>query len=77
MEPEGILKAWTTKVLIKSARSKAMIIASAYSRRVDLRFGFIDCSVNGRLLLKILDKKQQGFKLKHAKKQEGLKQDNT
>jgi hypothetical protein len=31
MEPEGILKAWTTKDRMMKARMKAMIRASAYS----------------------------------------------
>jgi len=35
MDPEGILKAWTTKVRISRAKAKAMMIASAYSRNVD------------------------------------------
>jgi hypothetical protein len=39
IDPEGILKAWTTKVLIKRASSKAIRIASIYSRRVDLLLG--------------------------------------
>jgi hypothetical protein len=34
MELEGILKAWTKKVLINSAMIKAIIKASAYSRTV-------------------------------------------
>jgi len=45
MEPDGILKAWTTKVLIKRASSNAMRIASAYSRIVDLRLGLLMSSV--------------------------------
>jgi len=45
IEPEGILKAWTTKVLIKRASSKAIRIASIYSRMVDLGFGFNVLSV--------------------------------
>ena len=36
MDPEGILKAWMTKVRIKNARTKAIMMASVYSRRVDL-----------------------------------------
>jgi len=35
MEPEGILKACTTKVRMSRARARAMMIASAYSRNVD------------------------------------------
>ena len=50
-----------------------MIIASAYSRRVDLRLGCIACSDKIGSFTKILDKNQQGFKPKYAKKQEGLK----
>jgi hypothetical protein len=36
MEPEGILKAWTTNVRMNRARSMAMVIASKYSRKIDL-----------------------------------------
>lgn len=36
IDPEGILNAWTTKVLMKSAKRTAMQIASKYSRKTDL-----------------------------------------
>ena len=39
MEPDGILKAWTTKVRMKAAIRIAMMIASAYSR-IFAVFGF-------------------------------------
>src|SRR5512135_386161 len=39
MDPEGILKAWTTKVRMKAAIRMAMMIASAYSR-IFAVFGF-------------------------------------
>jgi len=39
MEPEGILKAWTTKVRMKAAIRMAIMIASAYSR-IFAAFGF-------------------------------------
>jgi hypothetical protein len=45
MEPDGILKAWTTKVLIKRASINAIRIASAYSRIVDLRLELFVSSV--------------------------------
>ena len=32
MEPEGILNAWTTNVLINNARTTAITIASIFSR---------------------------------------------
>ena len=35
MEPEGILKAWTTKVRMSNAKMIAMRMASAYSRMTD------------------------------------------
>jgi hypothetical protein len=38
MDPDGILKAWITKVLTKSARSTAIAIASIYSLTTDLLF---------------------------------------
>ena len=37
MEPDGIVKAWTTSERMTSASSTAMAIASAYSRTIDLR----------------------------------------
>ena len=36
MEPDGILKAWITKVRMKRARTRAITIASTYSRKADL-----------------------------------------
>jgi hypothetical protein len=36
MDPEGILKAWMIKVRIKKARTRAIMMASVYSRMVDL-----------------------------------------
>src|SRR5262249_49388839 len=41
MEPDGILKAWTTKVRIRSASRTAMRMASAYSRTTDFRRGCV------------------------------------
>src|SRR2546423_15358333 len=35
IDPVGILKAWTTNVRMKSARTTAMTIDSKYSRRID------------------------------------------
>ena len=37
IEPEGILNAWTTNTRMAKARSIARMIASAYSRKTDLR----------------------------------------
>ncbi len=42
MDPEGILKAWTTKVRIKSAKRIAIQIASKYSLNTDLCFPILD-----------------------------------
>lgn len=42
IDPEGILKAWTTKVLIKSAKRIATQIASKYSLKTDLFFLSLD-----------------------------------
>ena len=39
MEPEGIVKACTANWRMKRASSTAMMIASAYSRKRDLRRG--------------------------------------
>jgi len=50
MEPEGILKACTTKVLMNRASRSAMRIASAYSRIVDLRLVCKVSSLNEKLL---------------------------
>ena len=36
IDPEGILKAWTTNERMASASTTAMTIASTYSRRSDL-----------------------------------------
>src|SRR5512138_2679150 len=36
MEPDGILKAWTTKVRMRNARAREMTMASAYSLQTDL-----------------------------------------
>src|SRR5688572_11459832 len=41
MEPVGILKAWTTNVLMKSARTTAMTSDSKYSRGTDFLNGSI------------------------------------
>src|SRR3989338_8758205 len=38
MEHDGILNAWTIKLRMKSAKSSAKTIDSAYSRKVDLLF---------------------------------------
>jgi hypothetical protein len=42
MDPDGILKACTTKVRIKSAKSIATQIASKYSLKTDLFFPSLD-----------------------------------
>jgi hypothetical protein len=42
IDPEGILNAWTTKVLIKSANRIATQIASKYSLKTDLFFLKLD-----------------------------------
>ena len=41
MELDGILKAWTKKVLINRAMTKAIIKASAYSRAVPFFLAFV------------------------------------
>ena len=72
MEPEGILKACITKVLIKSARTRAIIMASVYSRKVDLRLGCAVSSVNDKLLIDMANVKIRHVliqnRVKHKKK---------
>ena len=64
IEPDGILKACTTKVRIKRASSRAIIIASVYSRRVDLRFRSTFL-VNNYCLLGIVCNLKMGNVLNH------------
>ena len=51
MEPEGILKAWTTKTRIANASNIAMMMASAYSRRIDLWVGWSATARRGSLVV--------------------------
>ena len=48
-EPDGILKAWTTKARMKSARKSAMTSASAYSLISLSVLGFISSLIVARL----------------------------